>query len=587
MITVERRQDEYAVDYIGKAGYDDFTRALGSLPDKSFQEPDWVLPKRSLDLLTKAFGLPDLSSIGDDMKLKPYGYQQEMVLSCLSTNGGCLIRSGCGTGKTAVGLALFDTLRKTGSIHGKGLIVAKAAIKLQWPNEINRFTGYSSHILDTFAGLTSYYAAKEKQLKKKQDQMLAENPLGLTDEIAALDKEIKSVRKKGKERFRQQFGADLLVCNYETLNDDKVMKELKKLDLEFVYADEIHVIKSPSAKRSRSLYKLNGIKYCFGATATPIQKNPIDIYSIFKFLRPDLFPSLTDFKMLYVAYNSYGFPVGAKNQNQLFRRIQPYMVVKTPGANDLPELTVIPRYCELTDKQQGMTQLLMDEIADLKSRQETLAASYGSPEQAQQSSAMQELNAQILARQTFAQELADTEELLAGSDSTLARKYQTGSKSSKIELLLDIVEEILDSGEKVCIFSRFRSVQPILCRDLTARIPKVQIACVNGTMSDEEKYRQWHDTFEHGAASVLVMSDAGAEGINLSGCQYLVEFEPATSYLLQTQRQGRIVRADSTHRHVFCYQLIANGSFDEIALKIVQKKQGFMDTIVDGKPVEP
>lgn len=71
--------------------------------------------------------------------------------------------------------------------------------------------------------------------------------------------------------------------------------------------------------------------------------------------------------------------------------------------------------------------------------------------------------------------------------------------------------------------------------------------------------------------------------LNLESCQYLIEFEPADSFLIQTQRRGRIVRASSTHDTVYVYQLIAKESYDEIALKIVKKKKTFSDTIVENQ----
>jgi hypothetical protein len=56
--------------------------------------------------------------------------------------------------------------------------------------------------------------------------------------------------------------------------------------------------------------------------------------------------------------------------------------------------------------------------------------------------------------------------------------------------------------------------------------------------------------------------------------------EPADSYLIQTQRHGRIERASSNHDTVFVYQLIATNSYDEIALKIVNKKEGYHSRII-------
>ena len=79
------------------------------------------------------------------------------------------------------------------------------------------------------------------------------------------------------------------------------------------------------------------------------------------------------------------------------------------------------------------------------------------------------------------------------------------------------------------------------------------------------------------------MSSSANEGVNLSACKYLIEMEPADSYLEQTQRRGRIERADSIHDTVYVYQLIAEKSFDEISLKIIDKKERYDAQIIKGE----
>ena len=60
----------------------------------------------------------------------------------------------------------------------------------------------------------------------------------------------------------------------------------------------------------------------------------------------------------------------------------------------------------------------------------------------------------------------------------------------------------------------------------------------------------------------------------------MIEYDLAISYAIQTQRQGRLERADSIHKSVFIYQLIANDSWDTIQQKIINKKQLFDNDII-------
>ena len=70
--------------------------------------------------------------------------------------------------------------------------------------------------------------------------------------------------------------------------------------------------------------------------------------------------------------------------------------------------------------------------------------------------------------------------------------------------------------------------------------------------------------------------------LNLSCCRYMIEMEPAVSYALQTQRHGRLERADSIHETVFVYQLIMDNSWDIVGQKIIEKKEKFDMEIVKG-----
>lgn len=577
--------DKYTPEFIGNdKEFNSYTYAMGQI-SKQLEGNTWIFSKEGIAQLSNKMGIPSLDTIGDRLKLKPYEYQKEAVSEALSVDGGCLFSLPCGSGKTMVGICLFDELRKYNKIQGKGLIVVKATIKIQWPKEIERFSNYSASIVESYAACNPSRNAKVKQLKKQQKKLIDEDAILNIEDISVLQDQINEIEKKSNAVFDAQFDADLLVLNYETLADKMVLDRLKDC-VDFIYADEIHVIKSPTAKRSKNLSELNFIKYTYGATATPIQKNPIDIYSIFRFLRSDLFPKLSEFKSLYVKYNSYGFPVGSRNEQRLHQLIRPYMVIKTPEevAQELPELYVIQETFDLPLKQEEMTASLLDEIKELKNQEEQIIQKVGSAEQARMLDSVQQIDAQIMACQTFAQELVDSEELLKVSESKLAKKYITGCKSAKLDTLLDIMDSILEANEKVCIFSKYRKMQPIMEKAIKDRFKETaELAFVNGTMTKEQQYAEWHDKFTVGNANVLIMSDAAAEGLSLGTCGYLIEFEPADSYLIQTQRRGRIQRADSTHRTVYVYQLIGINSYDEIALRIVNKKKKFMNTIVNGQ----
>ena len=314
------------------------------------------------------------------------------------------------------------------------------------------------------------------------------------------------------------------------------------------------------------------------------KKNPLDAFGIAQFIEPTLFRSKSEFSARYLKFSGYGRVTGSRNEQELNEKLSKIMLVKTKEeiASDLPSVVPITRYCSLEPKQEIITEKLLKEIQDLKEEERRIFAKYrgnppaGDPDLAQ-------VQANIMARQTFAAEIADSEELLKDSDSKLAKSYITKSKSNKVELLLDILEEIIESGEKAVIFSKYRKLQPILEREIKKRFKDIEVAFVNGEMAANDRFKEVHEKFKtNEACKVLLMSDAGAEGVSISWCKYLIEMEPADSYLIQTQRRGRIERADSIHDTVYVYQLIAEKSYDEIALKIINKKERYDAQIIKG-----
>lgn len=155
-------------------------------------------------------------------------------------------------------------------------------------------------------------------------------------------------------------------------------------------------------------------------------------------------------------------------------------------------------------------------------------------------------------------------------------------ENPKMDLCMEKVKEIIESGEKVIIFSRYERMQDILTEALKKQVDKnLKIAYVSGSRSAEERYEEAYTKFkEDPEYKVLLCSDAGAEGLNMGHCKYLIEYDLAISYAIQTQRHGRLERADSVHDNVVVYQLIALNSWDEIQQKIVDKKEGFDEEII-------
>lgn len=490
----------------------------------------------------------DYENMGSHLKLEPYVYQKEIIKFCLEKENA-LIVAPCGAGKTPMILGIFDEAKRAGKIKGPGIIVVKASLKNQWQEEVKKFTNYKAIIINTLA-------------KMKNDQ----------------------------KAFEAQFiENDLYILNYESLRDEKIRKQMKKIKADFMACDEIQYIKESTTKRSRAIYEFNNTKFRIGATATPVMKNPLDIFGIFKFINPELFPKKEPFGARYVEYEYFGLikrPKKAKNEIELNEKISPYMIIKSKEevSEHLPELQIIQRFCQFTPKQQKASDKLIEMLNELHEEEHNVIKKLVKMG-ATTSEELKSIEARVMMYQSFAQMLAVDEILLEVSDSPRANEFVTGSQSNKMKMVIELIKEIIDSGEKVAIFSRFVNTADIIKNLMHTdnELKGYKVAVVNGHLSADKRYTELYTNFrDNDNYKVLICSDAASEGVNLSRCRYIIETDLAQSYATQTQRHGRIERADSIHETVYVYQLLYENSYDDIAMKIINKKEDYDKKIIKG-----
>lgn len=547
MIEIKDYGYNYNVYYTGdKSGYFKFFNFITKIPDsKKLRggKTGWKMPKCYLPELEREFEQVELipnpwDNIGEGMKLSPYCYQKETIKFGVD-NGKALLILPCGSGKTPILVGIYHELRKANLTNKPGAIVVKASLKYQWVKEVEKFSDYKAKAIDT--------------------------------------------PSKAKKKFDNQFeDADLFILNYETLKNEKVVQKLREKDVEVMLYDEIHYINNHKSARAKAAYEFNDVKYIVGATATPITNNPENLFGIFNLINKDLFFSFNKFAKSYIKYAGYGRVAGCKNEQHLRDKIAPYVFIKSEEdvADQLPTLVVNQIYCELPLNMSEINAKLFEELDNVRKEIEALEKRYPNPKDLEANEDYQRATGLVMAYQTFLQELVDDPRLLAGSDSEMAKQYGCEDSSPKLDTLMNLVTEITDAGSKVCVFTKYQRMQKLLKEELENQLG-FKVAIVNGTMSPEERYDQAYNKFgDDDNYKVLIGTDAMAEGISLSKCNYLIEYDLADSYAIQTQRHGRIKRANSVHKTGYVYQIICLESWDEVQQKIIAKKENYDSTLI-------
>ena len=525
MIEIKDYGYNYNVYFAGETDdYFHFFNTITKIPDtkKLKNNKGWKMPKCYLPELEDKFKVSLIPNpwdeIGEGLKLSPYCYQKETIKFGIDNGKGLLILP-CGAGKSPILIGIYHELRKSNLTQKPGAIVVKASLKYQWVKEVEKFSNYKAKAIDT--------------------------------------------PSKAKKKFDEQFeDADLFILNYETLKNEKVVQKLREKEVEVMLYDEIHYINNHKSARAKAAYEFNDVKYIIGATATPITNNPENLFGIFNLIQKDLFHNFSKFAKSYIKYAGYGRVAGCKNEEHLKSKIAPYVFIKSEEdvADQLPTLVVNQIYCELPPAMAEINAKLFEELDNTRKEIESLEKRYPNPKDLESNEDYQRATGMVMAYQTFLQELVDDPRLLSGSESEMAKQYGCDITSPKLESLMNLVAEITDSGSKVCVFTKYQRMQKLLKDELENQLG-VKCAIVNGTMDPEERYEQAYTLFgEDDEYKVLIGTDAMAEGISLSKCNYLIEYDLADSYAIQTQRHGRIKRANSIHKTGYVYQIIAKES---------------------------
>ena len=497
---------------------------------KKPRSSEWIVSKDHFESIKSKFDYTikenPWDSIGLNMKLQPYPYQKEAIYYALN-NTNSLLMLPTGAGKTCIGAGIVLEYNAENPI----IICTKASLKYNWLQEINKFTDLSAKVIET--------------------------------------------PSKAGKRFNEQFeNCKIYVLNYETLRNEQVYNKLREHNVQGIIFDEIQAISNHKSARTKAALKFKDLELKIGLTATPITNNPLNLFSIFNMLKPSVYISYSKFSNRYIVWRNKR-PAYAKNVDEMIAKVKPYIFKKdeTDIIGQLPELYVMsPTICTMTKNMREINDIINSNIDELNSVLNKL------DRQGVEETDERWIKAQnnLQAYQTYAQELADDITLLQ-TNSAFTKDFNIYDKTNpKLNSLIDIIDPIIESGNKVCIFTRYERMQHIIVEAIKKAF-NIECVYVNGSMSSEEKYEIAVRQFDTGDVNVLVATDAIKEGVSLSHCKYLVEYEPANSYADQTQRRGRVKRANSVSRISYIYQLITDETWDIIALKSINKKKGYAD----------
>lgn len=360
--------------------------------------------------------------------------------------------------------------------------------------------------------------------------------------------------KKAREKLWQSE-AQYYIANYELLLRDII--EMQRIEWDICIADEATRISNPRAKQTKALKKLKA-KRRLALTGTPISNRADEIWSIIDWTNPGSLGDYWGFLQRYCLKNYFGAISGYQNMDELNRKLKRYMIrrLKVDVLPDLPEKIVTDIPFELSKEEKKLYKNIKREIlfeiekADISKLENPMTLQY------------------TLTKMIRLRQLADSMELLGDS-----------KKSTKIEILKEILQENVVNGRKAIIFTQFAKMADILERELSV---VYKTAVIQGNTSSEDRVTAIKN-INVGETQLLVMTAAGSMGINLQGASTVIHFDQEWSLAKMKQREGRVWRHGQKER-VQVFNLLARGTIDYYIVKVLRAKEKLSDQILGDVP---
>ncbi len=468
---------------------------------------------------------PPLGTLED--VLRPYQKSGVAWLDFLRSNGfGGVLADEMGLGKTLQTLAFLRSIQndqfKIGNARRPHLVVCPTSLVFNWVAEAARFTP-----------------------------------------------ELKVVALHGPDRharFAQVAGADLVVTSYALIRRDA--EKHRAIEFDTVVLDEAQHIKNRQTQNAQAVKAIRS-QHRLVLTGTPMENSVFDLWSIFDFLMPGYLGTAQDFKERYEQPISR--EKNSEAQVRLARRLKPFLLrrLKRDVARELPDKIEQVSFCELTEEQAQVYKQVLD-----ATRREVVMAV---DQQGLAKSRMMVLSALLRLRQICCDlRLLKVEEGKSGEEpiGTAA----AAASSGKLEMFSELLEEILDGGHRVLVFSQFVGMLTLLKERLAEE--KIEYCYLDGSTTDRGAVV---DSFQRGKAPVFLISlKAGGVGLNLTAADTVVHFDPWWNPAVEDQATDRAHRIGQS-RVVTNYKLITRGTIEEKILQLQAKKREIIAATLTGE----
>ena len=356
-----------------------------------------------------------------------------------------------------------------------------------------------------------------------------------------------------RKRIIKESDAQVLITSYPLIRRD--LAYYKDITFSAVIIDEAQNIKNSASMNAQSVKNLK-TESRFALTGTPIENSLSEIWSIFDFVMPGYLFSHPKF------VKEYEKPIMNNNTeilDQLNLRIQPFVLrrMKQDVLSELPEKTEEKILVDLSEEQKKLYASYLE--------------SYRGEFDLDNDASINENRMQILSALMRLRQICC-------HPSTFMTNYEGGS--SKMDLLMELIEQAIASGHRMLVFSQFTSMLELVANALEEK--NLSYFCIRGDTKVATRNDYVH-RFNDGENSIFLISlKAGGTGLNLIGADTVIHIDPWWNPAVEDQATDRCYRIGQT-KNVHVIKLLTKGTIEEKIYRLQRKKQQLAEAIIGAK----
>ena len=362
--------------------------------------------------------------------------------------------------------------------------------------------------------------------------------------------------KERKALIQNAGEREVLITSYDLLKRD--LKAYQKLDFVVQIIDEAQYIKNHGTQVAKAVKEIRS-EFRLALTGTPVENRLSELWSIFDFLMPGFLYSYEKFRkeieLPAVQYSN------SDAMERLQKMIRPFVLrrLKKDVLKDLPDKLEKDMFSPLESEQKEL----------YEAHTERLRLMLGMQSDAE----FRTSKLQILAEITRLRQICCYPGLVYEG-------YK--GNSSKLEMCMELVQNAVNGGHKLLLFSQFTTMLDVLAERL--KKAKISFYVLTGATSKEKRARLVKAFNEDDTSVFCISLKAGGTGLNLTAADIVIHYDPWWNLAVQNQATDRAHRIGQQNV-VSVYRLFMKDTIEERIRALQEMKRELADEILSGEGI--